>query len=207
MSHQKTSSSPPGRDDQGTFIPLIHNQKQLHIATSLHTKRKRPPQQPTLFQYLPQSFRHRYGNKSDELCNELWGDNFTFKHPNTIRIWYTNPCGLGLNPTSTKSHNTFSFMYHRSQSDILSLAETNLRWPSLQNNSRLNHRVRSFSRISIHLLAITVMRTLDTYKEVVHAPLHLIKLPIVPNALGAMLLALDDGPGSSSKASMEHLHE
>ena len=144
MSHQKTSSSPPGRDDQGTFIPLIHNQKQLHIATSLHTKRKRPPQQPTLFQYLPQSFRHRYGNKSDDLCNELWGDNFTFKHPNTIRIWYTNPCGLGLNPTSTKSHNTFSFMYHRSQSDILSLAETNLRWPSLRNNSRLNHRVRSF---------------------------------------------------------------
>ena len=63
---------------------------------------------------------------------------------NCIRIWYSNPCGLGINPTGTKSHHTFSFLHKKSKADVVCLSETNLRWPSLHHKSRLNHRIRDF---------------------------------------------------------------
>ena len=122
-------------------IPSTHD-IQVHISTPLPHHRR--VSQPTLFQYLPPAFMTRYGDKSNEPCNETWGDNFTTKSQNSIRIWYTNPNGLGLNPNNTKSHNAFSFMYHKSKADVLCLAETNLRWPSLRHNSRLNSRIRTF---------------------------------------------------------------
>ena len=111
---------------------------------NLHTqRRRRHPHQTTLFQYLLQSFRTRYGNENDDITNDLWGHSFATKSQNTIRIWYTNPRGLGPNPNNHKSHNAMMFLSRKSQADIVCLAETNLRWPSLQYNSRLNHRLKS----------------------------------------------------------------
>lgn len=78
--------------------------------------------------------------------NEDWGSSYREKSSYTIRIWYTYPNGLGINPTSAKSHSTFSFLHHRSHADIISLAETNLNWSLLQYKSRLNNRIRSFHR-------------------------------------------------------------
>ena len=99
-----------------------------------------------MFDYLPQSFRDRYTNDDTTPANEDWGAKYYNKPPNTIRVWYTNPNGLGMNPTGTKSHSTFSFLFHKSQADNASLAETNLNWSLLQYNSRLNNRLRSFYR-------------------------------------------------------------
>lgn len=91
----------------------VHNSNPIYIPNSCSrtvstttTKRikiaharKRPPTQPTLFEFLPAAFQKRYGDKSDDICNEHWGDTFTYKRDSTLRLWYTNPCGLGLNPT------------------------------------------------------------------------------------------------------------
>ena len=110
-----------------------------------NTQRNRPSQ-TSLFDYLPQSFRDRYDDDDVNNTNEDWGTNYRHKSSNTIRVWYTNPNGLGLNPTGTKSHSTFSFLYHKSQAYIVSLAETNLNWSLLQYNSGLNNRLRSFYR-------------------------------------------------------------
>lgn len=140
--HEQHSTSTP----EPTTL-FQHNASSLHdLQVHISTPQPRPRRvtQPTLFQYLPPAFLTRYGDKSDEPCNETWGDNFTTKQQNTIRIWYTNPNGLGLNPNNTKSHNAFSFMYHKSKADVLCLAETNLRWLSLRHNSRLNNRIRTF---------------------------------------------------------------
>lgn len=71
------------------------------------------------------------------------GQKFTTKLQNNIRIWYTNPRGLGPNPNNHKSHNAMMFLSHKNQADIICLAETNLRWPSLQYSSRLNQRLKS----------------------------------------------------------------
>ena len=60
--------------------------------------RKRHLTQSSLFDYLPETFRARYGNESDEITNTLWGQSYTTKFQNTIRVWYSNPRGLGENP-------------------------------------------------------------------------------------------------------------
>ena len=39
-------------------------------------------------------------DKEDELC----GDPHTQKKRDSIRLWYTNPCGLGVNHNSSKFH-------------------------------------------------------------------------------------------------------
>ena len=104
-----------------------------YLYNSSRTKSKRNPCQASLFDYLPPQFQERYGSKAEERINQEWGKTYIVKSPNTIRIRYTNPNGLGINPNSAKSHSTFSFLYHKSMADIICLAETNLNWPILVN--------------------------------------------------------------------------
>ena len=115
----------------------------VHIPTYQHQPTRRRPRQRSLFDYLPQVYQLRFRNQ-DQQQNEPWGDSYKHKAKDTIRIWYSNPNGLGVNPVSTKSHNTFSFLHRHSHADVICLAETNLRWPNLQYNSRLNNRLISF---------------------------------------------------------------
>ena len=52
--------------------------------------------------YLP--FTHYAPPKRTDTSDQHWVDSHTSKLDNSIRIWYSNPCGLGINPTGTKSH-------------------------------------------------------------------------------------------------------
>ena len=139
-------------NDEATSFEQYSPPRPSNPPTFLHTSsirynnnvRRQRRAQTSLFDYLPQSFQDRYGN--DDQQNEDWGASYRDKPSNTIRLGYTNPNGLGINPTSAKSHSTFSFLCHRSQADIISLAETNLNWSQLDYNSRLNNRIRSFYR-------------------------------------------------------------
>lgn len=130
---------------QPTFLDnCINNSTRLHRNN--HTNPRKSSGQTSLFQYLPPQFQDRYRNKDEEIKNQPWGQNYNVKLANTVRIWYTNPNGLGINPTNAKSHSTFAFLYHKSMADITCLAETNLNWPILQYNSRLNNRLRAYFR-------------------------------------------------------------
>lgn len=86
---------------------IDENQPQVNLSQPRQPRHTHHSQQ-SMFDYLPLSYQQRFETKSDDPRNELWGDKFTTKMPNTLRVWYTNPCGLELNPNSTKSHNTFS---------------------------------------------------------------------------------------------------
>lgn len=103
------------------FRPLHQSsyQQQLHVNTY-----RRQPTQTSLYDFPPQAFQDRYG--TDGVLNDEWGTTYKTKPTNSIRLWYTNPNGLGINPTGVKSHSTFSFLYHKIQAVIVSLAETNL---------------------------------------------------------------------------------
>ena len=122
----------------------INNNSHLHMNNRIN--HRRPSGQTSLFEYLPSQFQDRYGNETEENKNQPWGQNYNVKSANTVRIWYTNPNGLGINPTDAKSHSTFAFLYHKSMADIICLAETNLNWHILQYNSRLNNRLRAYYR-------------------------------------------------------------
>ena len=71
-----------------------------------------------------------------------FGDKHTHKSSGNIRVWYTNPCGVGLDPHHPKSDDSFNFLKNQSQCDIFGLAETNVRWDKLYNSSSLYSRVK-----------------------------------------------------------------
>ena len=96
-----------------------------------HTRKK----QTSLFEYLPIEFQTRYDTIQDNPVDEEWGHTYRTKQPDTVRVWFTNPNGIGINPTGSKSHSTFTFLYRKSRADIVCLAETNLRGPSLKYNA------------------------------------------------------------------------
>jgi len=74
------------------------------------------------------------------------GDPYQQKQSEVVRIWYTNPCGIGLNHNNSKSHGSFQFMKSKSKADIIGLAETNVNWTKLSNSNSLYSRVKSMWR-------------------------------------------------------------
>ena len=116
----------------------------LHKSSPHSTKQRKhtlPRHQRTIFEYMP--FEQQQKHANEMYHNEPWGHSYTSKDSDTIRVWFTNPNGLGLNPINTKSHNAFQFLSKKSQSDVTCLVETNLRWPDLHNKSTLNSRLRA----------------------------------------------------------------
>ena len=78
--------------------------------------------------------------KNDE--ESTYGATHTLKSKDTIRLWFTNPCGLGVDPFSFKSDDSLHFLRHKSKCDIFGLAETNLHWKMLHNTATLYSRLR-----------------------------------------------------------------
>ena len=120
----------------------IHNTRSTYSRKTTHSHRKIPRNQRTIFQYLSHEQQQHYTNEMHTI-NDDWGNTYKTKDSDSIRIWLSNPNGLGLNPNNSKSHNAFEFPKKKSQSDITNLVETNLRWPDLSPNATLNSRVRT----------------------------------------------------------------
>ena len=102
--------------------------------------------------------RRKYDNysQSNKICDYMktnntdenhedekpYGDPYTMKLEETIRLWYTNPCGIGIDPTSLKSDDSFYFLRNKSKCDVFGFAETNVHWKLLYGNSSLYSRTK-----------------------------------------------------------------
>jgi len=93
-----------------------------------------------LDEYLSSSSTPISPSKIDE--DPYWGQSYRTKSPQTIRIWYTNPCGVGLYSDDVKSHSSFSFLRHKSKADIVCLAETNVHWKRLTSKNSIYNRLK-----------------------------------------------------------------
>jgi len=71
-----------------------------------------------------------------------FGDDYTKKSEQSIRLWFTNPCGTGLDHKNSNSHTCLKFIKLKSKADLVGIAETNLNWKLLSNNSCLYSRIK-----------------------------------------------------------------
>ena len=85
---------------------------------------------------------------------EYYGDLHTKKLNESVRVWFTNPCGIGVNPNKIKNHSCFYFLRYKSKCDIYGLAETNVNWHLLKGSasfySRVKHFWRRFKTVTSH---------------------------------------------------------
>jgi len=92
--------------------------------------------------------------KNEEPQDQQYGASHKQKQDDSIRVWFTNPCGIGIDPKSLKSHGSFRFVKSKSKADIIGLAETNVNWSLLKNSCSLYSRVkenwRNFRTVTSH---------------------------------------------------------
>jgi len=81
-------------------------------------------------------------NASEQTEETLYGLPYTSKASDVIRVWYTNPCGIGVNPNHLKSDDSFSFLRSKSKCDVFGLAETNVHWKKLYGHASLYARIK-----------------------------------------------------------------
>jgi len=74
--------------------------------------------------------------------DEYFGHTHKSKEQNVIRLWFTNPCGIGVDPNHIKSDDSFRFLKEESKCDIFGLAETNVHWYRLYNHASLYARTK-----------------------------------------------------------------
>ena len=74
--------------------------------------------------------------------DEYFGMPHTSKASNVTRLWFTNPCGIGVDPNHPKSDTSFSYLQKKSKCDIFGLAETNVHWYLMYNHASLYARVK-----------------------------------------------------------------
>ena len=70
----------------------------------------------------PTDLDQNNGNQEINQQAELYGDKYNIKPDGVTRIWFTNPCGIGVNPNDIKSHDSFNFLRRKSKTDIFGLA-------------------------------------------------------------------------------------
>jgi len=82
----------------------------------------------------------------DDPKAQCYGDKHTKKGDGTIRVWFTNPCGIGINPHKIKNHSNLCFLRYKSRCDVFGFAETNVNWHKLKGSSTFYARVKQFWR-------------------------------------------------------------
>jgi len=139
---------------------IKNNDEKLSINTQLRwrnaanndtpkKKRKTQPKQTRFNRNQQTNKIHSYMKvnpdnleQTDEQEESLYGLPHTTKSSDVIRLWYTNPCGIGVNPTHLKSDDSFSFLRSKSKCDVFGLAETNVHWRKLYGHASLYSRVK-----------------------------------------------------------------
>jgi len=99
-------------------------------------------------------YKKKLAERIDDDNEEYYGDLHTRKQDKTVRIWFTNPCGIGIDPYKLKNHNSMSFLCYRSRCDLVGLAEINLNWHMLKGAasfySRIKYHWRQFRTVTAH---------------------------------------------------------
>jgi len=93
-----------------------------------------------IYNYLRQGQGKDYGQYEEQ--DQYFGMKHSTKASNVTRSWFTNPCGIGVDPLHPKSEISFSFLHKKSKCDIFGLAETNVHWFLLYNHASLYARVK-----------------------------------------------------------------
>ena len=93
----------------------------------------------TIYDYFPSKSQ---SDKNQDDHDTYYGLKHTTKASNVTRLWFTNPCGIGVDPLHPKSDTSFSFLKNTSKCDIFGLAETNVHWYMLYNHASLYARVK-----------------------------------------------------------------
>ena len=90
------------------------------------------------------NYFHQEGNEKNNTNDgdHYFGMKHTIKASNVTRLWFTNPCGIGVDPQHPKSDTSFSYLCRKSKCDIFGLAETNVHWYLLYNHASLYARVK-----------------------------------------------------------------
>jgi len=130
------------------YVTLKEKEKRIKKKSkkakhSVRTQRDRK-QSNRIEEYLKQN--QQCGDETDEDEDEydqVYGSSHTMKDLQSIRIWFTNPCGIGINYRSSKSYSSFKFLKDKSKSDLIGLAETNVNWNLLNPTSSLYSRVKN----------------------------------------------------------------
>ena len=101
--------------------------KKRNINKSIHFNVDNQMQHITNYLVI-KNYNDQNDDEKVEEQAQQYGDTFTRKSDGTTRIWFTNPCGIGVNPHEIKSHDSFNFLRKKSKADIFGLAETNVNW-------------------------------------------------------------------------------
>ena len=108
------------------------------------------PQSNKIFNYMVNTLEPNEPDQSET----TYGSTHTTKPKDCIRLWFTNPCGLGIDPFSHKSDDSLHFLRYKSKCDIFGLSETNLHWKMLHNSATLYSRLRQkwkyFKQVTSH---------------------------------------------------------
>jgi len=85
---------------------------------------------------------------------DYFGESYSEKADGNIRIWFTNPCGIGTQHDDVKSYDSIRFLSQRSRCDIFGLAETNVHWHRLKGSStfysRIKRSCKNFRTVTCH---------------------------------------------------------
>ena len=134
--NNKNKNTPYSSPTTKKTLPFKKSTKMKYTLKSKSNQR----QNDSINQYLINHSKPQH--PSDSEGDPYWGHPYTSKSPKSIRIWYTNPCGLGLDSDDVKSHASFSFLKQKSKTDIVCFAETNVHWKRLTAKHTLYNRLK-----------------------------------------------------------------
>ena len=103
-------------------------------------KKKEKTKNRSIYDFFSNATNNNTTDKEEE--DPYYGMKHTTKASNVTRLWFTNPCGIGVDPLHPKSDSSFSFLRQKSKCDIFGLAETNVHWYMLYNHASLYARVK-----------------------------------------------------------------
>ena len=120
--------------------------KMKKFKKSPPTKYNQTKQSSRISDYMDLNQRYQDDlNKRVKDVDQTWyRDKYTTKNNGSIRVWFTNPCGLSINPHKLKNHNSLYFLRYKSRCDYFGLAETNVNWHKMKGSATLYYRVKYY---------------------------------------------------------------
>ena len=107
---------------------------------------------------LTEADENNIPDKMNKKNPDYFGEHHKIKADGTMRIWFTNPCGIGIKHDDIKSHDSFKFLSQKSRCDIFGFSETNVNWYRLRGSSTFYSRVKQSWR---HFRTVTAHNTLE----------------------------------------------